>query len=84
MPDQLAFLALIKELKVYTTVDLDKEGRITMKFLPTDEVVDSLNKLMRGDKTVMVVIMPDPAIENRESIDVRKTIPTRKQRKPKG
>jgi hypothetical protein len=53
-----AFPALIRELKVYTTVDLDKEAKITLRFRPTDEVIDSLNRLMRGDEEVMVAFVP--------------------------
>jgi len=86
MTDQVAFAALIKELKVYTTVDLDKEARITMKFIPADEVIDSLNKLIRGDQTVMVgvVSMTEGELNNRENNHGDQAVPPKKQRKPKG
>jgi hypothetical protein len=54
---QASFPALIKELKIYTTVDLDKEARITLRFRPTDELIDGLNRLMRGDQEIMAAIV---------------------------
>lgn len=78
---QVSFEALIKELKVYTTVDLDKEARITLKFMPEDEVIDRLNRMMRGDRTLSVGIVAriDETIENNSN-----AIQKRTKRKPKG
>ena len=77
-----AFPALIRELKVYTTVDLDKEAKITLRFRPTDEVIDSLNRLMRGDEEIMVAIV-DPADKTEKNNErIIKAISKRKKRQP--
>jgi len=51
-----AFPALIKSIAVKSLVSGDKEGEIRLRFLPTDEVMDALQRLHRADEEVMVGI----------------------------
>jgi hypothetical protein len=55
-----AFPALIKSISVKSLVSGDKEGEIRLRFLPTDEVMDALQRLHRADEEVMIAIV-DPA-----------------------
>jgi len=81
---KIAFPAQIKLISVKSLISNDTEGELKLRFLPTNEVLEGLHRLHRGDANVMVVVMPDPAINNRESIDVKETVPAGKQRKPTG
>lgn len=78
MPDKVAFAALIKELSVKSLVSGDKEARIVLQFIPTDEMLDGINRLHRADESVMVAFVP---IENTEQSNA---IQKRSKRKPKG
>lgn len=51
-----AFPALIKSISVKSLVSGDKEGEIRLRFLPTDEVMDALQRLHRADAEVFIVI----------------------------
>jgi hypothetical protein len=35
----------------------DKEGEIRLRFLPTDEVMDALQRLHKADEEVMIAIV---------------------------
>ena len=84
MPDQVAFPAQIKLISVKSLITNDTEGELKLRFLPTDEVLETLHKLHRGDANVMVVVMPDTEINNRENNHGNQAIRAEKQRKPKG
>jgi hypothetical protein len=78
-----AFSALIKSISVKSLVSGDKEGEIRLRFLPTDEVMDALQRLHRADEEVVVAIV-DPS-ENTEQIQNEKpTLQERPKRKPQG
>lgn len=53
---EVSFEALIKELKIKSLVSLDKEARLVLQFLPTDDILDKLNKIHKPDEFVKVVI----------------------------
>lgn len=57
---EASFPALIKSITVRSLVSGDKEGQIVLRFLPTDDVMDSLNKLHRADGQVMIGIVSIP------------------------
>jgi len=76
-----AFPALIKSISVKSLVSGDKEGEIRLRFLPTDEVMDALQRLHRADEEVIVAIV-DPS-ENTEQIQNEKpTLQKRTKRQP--
>jgi len=74
-----AFPALIKSIAVKSLVSGDKEGEIRLRFLPTDEVMDALQRLHRADEEVMVGIAEiiEPTIKSN-------AIHKRNKRKPEG
>jgi len=53
---KIAFEAQINKIIIKKCITQDKEGTLWLEFLPTDNLVDSLNKLMRVDETVKVMI----------------------------
>ena len=53
---QAKFGALIKQISIKSLVSGDKEVELRLRFIPTDELVDKLNKLMRADELVGVEI----------------------------
>jgi hypothetical protein len=56
--DRVAFPAQIKLISVKSLMSLDTEGEIKLRFLPTDEVLEGLHRMHRGDANVMVAIVP--------------------------
>ena len=75
-----AFPALIKSISVKSLVSGDKEGEIRLRFLPTDEVMDALQRLHRADEGVIVAI-----VDSAENINNNQhAIQERSERKPKG
>jgi len=84
MPDQVAFPAQIKLISVKSLITNDTEGEIKLRFFPTDEVLDALHRLHRGDANVMVVVMPDSEINNKQTVTSDAQIQTRRSHKPKG
>jgi hypothetical protein len=58
----------------------DKEGEIRLRFLPTDEVMDALQRLHKADEEVMIAI-----VDTSENINNNQhAIQERPKRKPKG
>jgi hypothetical protein len=53
---QVSFEALIKELKIKSLVSLDKEARLVLQFLPTDDILNKLNQIHKPDEFIKVVI----------------------------
>lgn len=53
---KVEFEAEIININVKKDVTMDKIGKLWLEFLPKDEIVDSLNKLMKIDETVKVTI----------------------------
>jgi hypothetical protein len=77
---RIAFPALIKSISVKSLVSGDKEGEIRLRFLPTDEVMDALQRLHRADEEVMVGI-----VELSENTDgISHEIQKRSKRKSQG
>jgi hypothetical protein len=75
-----AFPALIKSISVKSLCSGDKEGEIRLRFLPTDEVMDALQRLHKADEEVMVAI-----VDSAENINNNQyAIQERSERKPKG
>ena len=56
---KVAFPALIKQLTVKSLVCGDKEARLTLQFLPTDDILDTINKLHKADDSIMIVLMDE-------------------------
>jgi len=50
------FDALIKKIEIKSLVSGDKEAQILLQFQPTNELLDSLNKLHRADDLIRVKI----------------------------
>ena len=67
-----AFPALIKSISVKSLVSGDKEGEIRLRFLPTDEVMDALQRLHRADEEVAIGIVSMIDNENKHAIPERK------------
>ena len=80
MPDQVSFTALIKELNIKSLVSGDKEARLVLQFLPTDEILDGINRLHRADAPIAVGIVACPEDTGNSSYEVQK----RTKRKPQG
>jgi len=70
---RVAFSAQIKLISVKSLITNDTEGELKLRFLPTEEVLEVLHRLHRGDANVMVVVMP---LDNEN----KREIPKRKQR----
>ena len=60
--NKVSFEALIKQLTIKSLVSGDKEAEIKLRFIPTEEILNKLNKLHKADDFVRVVIH-----ENRET-----------------
>ena len=56
MSEPAEFDALIKKIEIKSLVSGDKEAQILLQFQPTNELLDSLNKLHRADDLVNVKI----------------------------
>ena len=52
----VGFEALIKQLTIKSLVSGDKEAEIKLRFIPTEEILNKLNKLHRADDFVSVRI----------------------------
>ena len=50
------FQALIKQITTKSLVSGDKESRLLLEFLPTDELLGGLNKLHKADKQIKIKI----------------------------
>lgn len=53
---KVMFEARINKIVVKKCITQDKEGVLWLEFLPTDKLVNNINKLMRVDETVKVSI----------------------------
>ena len=53
---KVAFEAQIMQVRIKKSVSQDKEGLLQLEFLPTDDLVDRLNRLFNVDETVNVEI----------------------------
>ncbi len=53
---KVAFEAQIVKIDIRKSATMDKEGKLWIEFLPKDDIVDKLNKLMKVDETVKVEI----------------------------
>ena len=52
----MAFEALVKKMSVKSLVSGDKEAELVLRFIPTVEILDGLNRLHKADETVSVEI----------------------------
>jgi len=50
------FSALIKQLNVKSLVCGEKEARLTLQFRPDEDIIDRLNRLMKADSEVKVIV----------------------------
>ena len=50
------FGALIKKMSIKSLVSGDKEAELLLRFIPTDELLDKLNRLHKADELVGVEI----------------------------
>ena len=56
---KVAFKALVKQVKIKSLVSGDKEAEMILRFLPTDDMLDKINKLHKADDNIMVVLMDE-------------------------
>jgi len=54
---KVALKALVKQVKIRSLVSGDKEAEMILRFLPTDEMLDSINRLHKADDDIFVVLM---------------------------
>ena len=54
---KVAFEALVKQMKIRSLVSGDKEAEMILRFLPTDNMLDSINRLHKADDDIFVVLM---------------------------
>jgi len=54
---KVAFKALVKQMKIRSLVSGDKEAEMILRFLPTDNMLDSINRLHKADDDIFVVLM---------------------------
>ena len=54
---KVAFKALVKQMKIRSLVSGDKEAEMIVRFLPTDDILDKINKLHKADDDIMIVLM---------------------------
>lgn len=50
------FEAMIKQLNIKSLVSGDKEAELKLRFVPTDEILNKLNKLHKADDSVLVEV----------------------------
>jgi len=62
--NQVAFPALIKQISIRSLISGDKEAQILLRFLPTDDLLDGLNRLHRADEEVMIAIVKNKIKQN--------------------
>jgi len=56
---KVAFKALVKQVKIKSLVSGDKEAEMILRFLPTDDILDTINKLHKADDDIFVVLMDE-------------------------
>ncbi len=56
---KIAFRALIKQVNIKSLVSGDKEAEMILRFLPTDDILDTINKLHKADDSIMIVLMDE-------------------------
>ena len=56
---KVAFRALVKQVKIRSLVSGDKEAELILRFLPTDETLNNINKLHKADDSIFVVLMDE-------------------------
>jgi len=56
---KIALEALIKQLNVKSLVSGDKEARLILQFLPTDDILDKINRLHKADSSIMIVLIDE-------------------------
>ena len=54
---KVAFKALVKQMKIRSLVSGDKEAELILRFLPTDDMLDSINRLHKADDEIFIVLM---------------------------
>ena len=50
------FEALIKQMNIKSLVSGDKEAELKLRFVPTDEILNKLNKLHKADDSVLIEV----------------------------
>jgi len=56
---KVAFKALVKQMKIRSLVSGDKESELILRFSPTNDMLDSINRLHKADDDIYVVLMDD-------------------------
>lgn len=82
MSDQVAFLAVIKQVSVKRTASEDREARLVIDFRPDEDVMAGLVRLSQLESEMWIVVIPkaDAPAECREK---QNEIPERSKRKSK-
>ena len=84
MDNQVAFPAQIKLISVKSLMSNDTEGELKLRFLPTDDVLEVLHRLHKGDANVMIVVMPETDKTEKNNEGTTQAISKRRKRKPEG
>ena len=71
MTEPTTFQALIKELSVKSLVSGDKAARLLLEFVPTDDILDGINRLHKADTSVMVALAAIDETEIKDAIQKR-------------
>ena len=56
---KVALRALVKQVTVKSLVSGDKEARLILQFMPTDDILNKINKLHKADDSIMIVLMDE-------------------------
>ena len=56
---KVAFKALVKQVNTKSLVSGDKETRLILQFMPTDDILNKINSLHKADGMVVVVLMDE-------------------------
>jgi len=56
---KVAFKALVKKVSIKSLVSGDKQVELLLQFLPTDDILNTINKLHKADENIMVVLMDE-------------------------
>ena len=56
---KVVFEALVKQMTVKSLVSGDKEARLILQFIPTDDILDKINRLHKADDVVTAVLMDE-------------------------
>jgi hypothetical protein len=81
---EVSFSALIKQISIKSLVSGDKEAQLILRFIPTDEILDGLNRLHRADEEVYVGIVSSAKYSQNQELNNAIQVSERSIGKSKG